>query len=66
LAGRLRAKKVDVQKKAIEVIAIAACGASFALLSAFVTATLNANGLTIEFRRDTEKERSVALSIAQG
>jgi ABC-type phosphate/phosphonate transport system permease subunit len=53
------------EKKAIEVIAIAICGASFALLSAFVIAILSANGLTIEFKPETGNERSVALSAGK-
>jgi len=49
------------KKKAVEVIAIATCGASFTLLFALVIAILSANGLTIEVKPETGKERSVAL-----
>lgn len=46
----------------IDVLAIATCGLWFALLSTFVIAMLNANGLTVDFKPETGKERSVALS----
>ncbi|HAC68077.1 MAG TPA: hypothetical protein DCP19_09270 [Pseudomonas sp.] len=47
----------------MDVLAIATCGLWFALLSTFVIAILSANGFTVEFKPETGKERSVALSV---
>jgi hypothetical protein len=51
------------EKKVIEVVALATCGAAFALLTGFFIAIISANGWTVEPRLQAGKERSIALSL---